>query len=125
MNQQPSIVPPRVQWKTRRIICRPRARFCFRLALVFAAISILTLPQLIGAEMNNHVMGTISAVFCASALATGVTSLAFRLKESPREVTVRIFQDPGGPPVLHAAPRSLKGCTATWSGVKIPVAKHP
>jgi len=99
MSPKQSIVPPRL--KTRRIVCRPRARFCARLAFGLAVVALVIYPDVLGVDHIRGIFQILWAVFVGLAIAVGAAALFFRITESPREVSVRDYQDWGDPPVIH------------------------
>jgi hypothetical protein len=92
-------VPPTS--KTRRIVCRPRARLCARLASGLAVVALLLYPDVLGVDRIRGILQVLSAVFVGLALALGAAALFFRITESPREVSVRDYRHWGDPPVIH------------------------
>ena len=101
MNDRQAIVPPRQREKTRRIICRPKTRFCSKASLLFAAILVLLLFGFLGDDWNSSTAKTISAICAALVLLSGVAALICRIMERRREVLVRDWWDWGDPPVIH------------------------
>jgi hypothetical protein len=106
MTLQERIVRPRPQWKTRRLVCRPKARFCAKLALCLVGAATVIYPAVLCIERGRSVLQVLSVILGGLALMVGAVGLFFRITETQREVTIRERQDRGDPPVIYLEPKS-------------------
>jgi hypothetical protein len=89
----------------RRIICRPKTRFCTKASLLLASISLLLFLSLLADDWNSGTERMVSAIFAGSAILAGAAALVFRFTERPREACVRDRSDWDDPPVIHLKPK--------------------
>jgi hypothetical protein len=94
-----SIVPPKPRLRTVR--CRPKARACLTIALLFGGNALLLWLGLRREGFGTSGLALV-VVLGGVALVAAMLSAGFRLKERPRDVQVGVPHDWWEPPVIYA-----------------------